>query len=208
MGGFGPRCQRSAGSVLAQRDSASLETKGVSLRTAPPPGRDHSASELRKPTPARTTGVRRIPRPKQGGDERRRGSAEFKSEPRASGNSKAQGQFRRRQRSLQGPVHPRPLPPTSLPAPSPRGLRGGEGGRGLNPQLSAKGAGPTLLPAGKEPPAGREAGPSRYAGEGAHHRGQGAQSAGAGRGRYLGRSREKWSWGTGSRCPPAARASG
>ena len=65
-----------------------------------------------------------------------------------------------------------------------------------------------LLPGRRHPPAGGTARtPPAPRGRGAGRPRRGAQCAGAGRGRYLGRSREKWSWGTGSRCPPAARAS-
>lgn len=118
---------------------------------------------------------------------------------------------------LPPPAHPRPLPPTSLPAQARRGpvQRAGEEATGKEvrvPSFRPRERDRPFLPGGKQPlrDAGRRA-PACTRGKGRTTVGpprRGAQSAGAGRGRYLGRSTERWSWGTGSRCPPAARASG
>lgn len=80
-----------------------------------PPGQ-FGVGAAKADRPARTKGVRRILRPKQGGDDRLQGSAEFTSEPRAFGNSKGQDHFWWWLSSPHSPVHPWPLPPTSPPA--------------------------------------------------------------------------------------------
>lgn len=205
------RCERSADNLPVQRGWARPETKGrgADCPSAWPGRFGVRAAEAKRP--ARTKAARRIPRPKQGGTTASRALS-------SSGLDLGRLETPKSKTSLGGgraPFSDRSARGRSLRPRSQRGLgvarpEGATGATDYTPLLSAEGAGTSFQEENSPQRAGRR-GPWLSAGNGrrtARRPRRGAQCAGAGRGWYLGRSREKWSWGTGCRCPPAARASG
>lgn len=147
-------------------------------------------AKAQRPGRTKGAGVTQCPRPPKGGEDRlpcprRGGAAATRALPSSRLKPGRLGTPESRTRSGGGRVPLTDGAPRGIGVARPRGPRRSGGGRrqGCRPQLPADGD-PT--------PPHQETSPA----------------AGPRAGRYLGRSRARWSWGTASRCPPAAPASG